>query len=300
VITFVTTRERVQPPPRQQSNVRHDFAALLRSSPWIVMFLMTLFHFCVLSFRGAAHYNYYHHYADKAAMYDWLQAMGFTASGPAATVSGILETLGYIVHGDRSHLADSNVADVFNSIINAISTIVTILVLLLSAALSLRFGKKAVSVAGFALAAVGTLAFYLLEPTDIGGMLALTILIAACYAPTIPLIWAIYADVADYSEWKTGRRFTGVAFATMGFALKSGLALGSSSFLWIMLAFFDYDTRHPETMQAQHGFRTCNGIVTGLLFAICTVLLLVYKLDKRTTLQMADELTERRKQFSPA
>ena len=42
------------------------------------------------------------------------------------------------------------------------------------------------------------------------------------YAPTIPLIWAIFADVADYSEWKTGRRFTGMVFATIGFALKSG------------------------------------------------------------------------------
>ena len=60
------------------------------------------------------------------------------------------------------------------------------------------------------------------------------------YAPTIPLIWAIYADVADYSEWKTGRRFTGIVFATIGFALKSGLALGSFSFLWIMQLGFGY------------------------------------------------------------
>ena len=40
-------------------------------------------------------------------------------------------------------------------------------------------------------------------------MVVLTAFIAIVYAPTIPLTWAIFADVADYSEWKTGRRFTG-------------------------------------------------------------------------------------------
>jgi Na+/melibiose symporter-like transporter len=131
-------------------------------------------------------------------------------------------------------------------------------------------------------------------------MIALTVIVAICYAPTNPLIWAIYADVADYSEWKTGRRFTGIVFATIGFALKSGLALGSSSFLWIMAGFFNYDTKLPDAPQAVQGFRVCSGIVVGLLFAVCTVLLITYKLNKHMTLEMADELAERRKKFEAA
>jgi hypothetical protein len=117
LITFLTTRERIQPPPQQKSDVRMDFAALFRNSPWLVMFIMTLFHFCILSFRGGAWYNYFHYYADKAAMYDWLQGLGLTASAlvpGAAAPGGFLETLGYIVHGNRSDLTGSNVADVFN------------------------------------------------------------------------------------------------------------------------------------------------------------------------------------------
>jgi Na+/melibiose symporter-like transporter len=149
------------------------------------------------------------------------------------------------------------------------------------------------------LAALGTLAFYWLGPADVNGMVALTILIAVCYAPTIPLIWAIYADVADYSEWKTGRRFTGIIFATIGFALKCGLALGSSSFLWIMAGLFNYNTKLPDAPQAVQGYRVCSGIGVGLIFAVCTVLLVVYKLNKRVTLQMADELADRRRQFAP-
>jgi Na+/melibiose symporter-like transporter len=125
-------------------------------------------------------------------------------------------------------------------------------------------------------------------------MVVLTVLIAVFYAPTIPLIWAIYADVADYSEWKTGHRFTGMVFASIGFGLKAGLALGSASFLWIMAGVFHYDTRLPDAAQAVQGYRACSGIVVGLLFAVCTVLLMVYQLDKKLTLQMADELAERR------
>jgi Na+/melibiose symporter-like transporter len=129
-------------------------------------------------------------------------------------------------------------------------------------------------------------------------MVALTMVGSIVYAPTIPLIWAIFADCADYSEWKTGRRFTGMVFATIGFALKAGLALGSAGLLWILAGFFHYDTHLPAAPDAVHGYRVCVGIVVGLMFAICTILLLVYPLNKRTTIQMADELAERRRKFA--
>jgi Na+/melibiose symporter-like transporter len=300
LITFLTTRERIQPPPQQKPDIRQDLAALLRNSPWIVMFAVTLFHFCILSFRGAAWYNYFHYYADKAAMYDWLQSLHLTAPALApgtAASGGLLETLGYIVHGDRSSLADSNVADVFNSIYNMIGTATTILVILMSPGLARRFGKKAVAVVGFGLTAIASAAFYLLRPTDVAGMILMSVVISMCYAPTIPLVWAIFADVADYSEWKTGRRFTGIVFATIVFALKAGLALGSASFLWIMGGLFAYDVKHPELPEAVHGFRVCSGLVVAVLFGICTLLLICYKLNKRVTLYMAGELAERRKHF---
>ena len=301
LITFATTKERIKPQSSQKSSPKEDFVNLLKNNPWKVMFFMTLVHFAILSFRGAALYNYYHHFADKAALYDWVQSLGLTAPAlapGAPTPGGILEWLGYIVHGDKSNLANSNIADVANSIINMIGTGTTMIVIILSPSLAKRFGKKAVAICGFGLASIGTLAFYLLGPTNIIGMVVLTILIAIAYAPTVPLIWAIYADVADYSEWKTGRRFTGIVFATIGFALKGGLALGSSSFLWIMAGLFSYDTQMPDAPQAIAGFRACSGIVVGIMFAICTLLLMAYQINKNMTIQMADELTERRKKFA--
>jgi len=294
LITFATTRERIQPPPQQIPDVKQDFTDLLKNNPWMVMFAMTLFHFCMLSFRGGALYNYYHHYADKAAMFDAVQKLGLTVPAGTPASGGVLELLGYIVHSDRSDLANSNVADVFNSIINMLGTGITIIVIILSPSLAKKFGKKAVAVGGFALSTLSALAFYFLSPTNTAGMIVLTIIGSIFYAPTISLVWAIYADVADYSEWKTGRRFTGIVFATIGFALKTGLALGSSSFLWIMTGLFGYDSKHPDLPAAVEGFRVCSGIGVALLFAICTILLISYKINKRMTTEMADELVRRR------
>jgi Na+/melibiose symporter-like transporter len=297
LITFFSTRERIQPVSKEKTSPKQDFLNLLKNNPWKVMFCMTLVHFSILSFRGGALYNYYHHYADKGALYDWVKQLGLVAP-PGTNSSGILETLGYIVHGDRSNPANSNVADVANSLINMLGTGITIVVILLSPPLAKKFGKKAVATVGFSLASLGSLAFYFLSPTNIWGMAALTALIAIFYAPTIPLIWAIYADVADYSEWKTGHRFTGMVFASIGFGLKAGLALGSASFLWLMAGLFHYNTKLPDAPAAVHGYRVCSGLVVGILFAICTVLLMIYQLNKRVTIQMADELAERRRKLA--
>ena len=298
LITFATTKERIKPVTQTQSSPKEDFANLLKSRPWIVMVAMTFVSFAILSFRGGALYNYYHHYADKAAMFDVVEKLGLTAAplAPGAPApGGILEFLGYVVHGTRDNLANSNVADVFNSVINMLGTATTIAVLVLSPSLSRRYGKKAVAVGGFALSAATGAAFYLLSPSNVVGMILLTILGAAVYAPTIPVIWSMYADVADYSEWQTGRRFTGMVFATIGFSLKAGLAVGSASFLWIMAWLYHYETAVPAADSAVAGYRMCSGILVGLLFAICTVLLVIVELGKERTQQIAAELEARRR-----
>ena len=270
MVTFFSTRERIKPVSEVKASPVQDFKDLLKNAPWMMMFLLTLVHFAILSFRGGALYNYYHHYADRAAMFDMCDHLGLTARASSATSTGstdLLDFIGYRVHGVRSDLANSNIADVFNSIINITGTAVTIVVLLLSPSLARRFGKKAVAVIGFSLTALNSFAFYLLAPTNVVGMFVLTVTGAVIYAPTIPLVWAIFADVADYSEWQTGRRFTGMVFATIGFALKAGLALGSASFLWTMSGLYNYETTRPSTAQAIQGYRACSSSLVGILFA---------------------------------
>ena len=301
VITFATTKERIQPEPKQKSSAKQDFGDLLKNSPWLVMFAMTLIHFAILSLRGGAHYNYYHSYADKAALFDWLHSLGLTAAPLApgtAAPGGMLEWLGYIVHADRATLAGSNVADVANSIINMIDKATIIIVILLSLRLSKKFGKKTVAVTGFALTAIVSAAMYLVAPANIGGMVLVTVLWSVVYAPTIPLIWAMFADVVDYSEWKNHRRATGIIFATICFALKAGLSLGSASLLWL-LGMYGYAANQPQTARTLEGIRLCSSVYVGVLFVLCTVLLALYKINRQLTHQIADELAARRAQRSP-
>jgi Na+/melibiose symporter-like transporter len=294
VATFVTTRERIKPVTTEKHSPREDFVALLKNNPWKVMWAWTLVHFAILTFRGGALYNYYHHYADKAAMYDAVKTFGLVVP-VGLKGNGLLEWLGYIVHGGSDA---ANVADVFNSIVNMLNTGLTMVVILISPALARRFGKRAVAAVGFAFSTVGTLAFYFLSNTNVAGMMALTAFVAVAYAPTIPLTWTMFADVADYSEWKIGRRFTGMVFATIGFALKTGLALGSAGLLWTLQGFFQYNTKLPDAASAVHGYRVCSGLVTGAMFAVCTVLLSCYPLGKAVTIQMATELEERRRRLT--
>jgi Na+/melibiose symporter-like transporter len=295
LITFVTTRERIKPSPTQHSSPKQDFADLLKNAPWIVMFFMTMVHFCILSFRGGALYDYYQHYANKGAMYDFVQKIGLVYPShdllPHNLLAKLADMLGYVTYGTREN---SNAANVFYGLVNMIGTATTILFIILTAGLSKKFGKKAIAATGFGLASLTTLMFYQLKPENTTGMVLLTIATAVVYAPTIALVWAIYADVADYSEWKTGRRFTGIVFATIGFALKTGLAIGTYSVLWIYTALFKYDTKLPEAPEAIQGYHVCSGLVVAGLFAVCTILLFFYPLGKRVTLQMADELAARR------
>ncbi len=299
LVTFLTTRERIKPVAQVRSSPRQDFADLLKNGPWIALFAYTLFHFAMLALRGGAHYNYYHHYADKAAMFDFVEALGLTTANPTVSDS-LADTLGYIVHGTRDSIANSNVADVFNSIVNMIGFGTTIVVIMLSSGLAARYGKRSVAIVCFGLAAINAFALYLLPPTAVWGMAALAATGSLVYAPTCAVMWAMYADAADYSEWQTGRRFTGMVFATIGFALKTGLALGSASLLWLLASFYDYDTRFPDAANAIAGYRAASSIVVGLLFAACTLCLVANKLTKQSTLQMADELARRRREAGVA
>ena len=91
-----------------------------------------------------------------------------------------------------------------------------------------------------------------------------------------------------------------MVFATIGFALKAGLALGSASFLWIMAGFFNYETTVPTAPHALAGYRASAGIVVGLLFGICTLLLIAYRLNKARTIEIANDLAERRQKAALA
>jgi len=303
MVTFLTTKERIQPVSEVKSSPKQDFADLLKNKPWYALIAYTVFNFAMLTYRGGASYNYYHQFADKGAMFNFLAKLGLTtpSAEPSAGFWGGLfdKTLGYIAHGTATNVP-ANVADVFNSIVNMVGTATTILFIILCAGFAKRFGKKAVIFWGFVLGGINSCAYYWLTPESTTAMVVLAALGSIFYAPTIATAWSMYADAADYSEWQTGRRFTGIVFATIGFSLKSGLALGSAVFLWAMSGFWGYDTAQPSAPNAIHGYMVSNSIGVGILFFGAAIAIAFCTLNKSLTIRMSEELNERRRKADAA
>jgi glycoside/pentoside/hexuronide:cation symporter, GPH family len=289
LITFLTTRERIQPDPRQKSDARRDFSTLLRTGPWVAMFVLTLSHFIVLAMRGGTLSYYFQYYVSQDRLYALLDSLGLTHS-----TSYLLNAFGLAVDPARS-----NVASVGFSLFNMSSQFVTVAGVLCSTALSMKFGKKAVALAGFSLTTVFMALFILLPPEAVGSLFLLEYARALAYAPTIPLIWAMFADVVDYSEWKTGRRITGVIYATILFGLKTGLSLGGALAGWL-LSSFGYRANVAQTPEALRGICLIISVVPAVFFGIVIVCLICYRIGKGLNLQIQNELAERRKKFAAA
>jgi glycoside/pentoside/hexuronide:cation symporter, GPH family len=294
VITFLTTRERIQPDAKQKASAKEDFGSLLQNGPWITMFVVTLAHFIVAAMRGGAVVYYFKYYVNQDRMFEVLQSLGLTAATDAAGGWGhsLLSTFGLVVNAQKS-----NVADVGFSMFSMYSQFITVIGVLCATWLSIRFGKKIIVQVGFGLTAIFMTAYILLPPDAIGATFLLEFLRAISFAPTIPLLWAMFADVADYAEWKTGRRTTGVVYSTIIFALKVGLSLGAF-FSGRILEAYGYVANVAQTPKALLGIRLTISIYPALFFFIVVICMFFYKIGKKLNIQIQDELAERRKQFA--
>jgi Na+/melibiose symporter-like transporter len=154
-------------------------------------------------------------------------------------------------------------------------------------------GGKTVAVVGFALMTIVSGLWYLPAPGQVGFMALLTILGGVAYGPTIPVLWSMFADVADYSEWRNGRSATGIVFATICFALKTGLSIGSFLMLQL-LQMYGYVANAEQSAAALHGIRLTSSVHPTIMFAACTALLAIYPIGKQMTHEIAEELAVRR------
>ena len=244
--------------------------------------------------RGGTLYYYFQYYMDKDKLYATLQALGLTGgAGSGGLGQYLLSTFGLIVDADRK-----NVASFGFSLFNMSSQVVTIVGVLCSTWLTIRYGKKAVAITGFSVSTVFMVAFILLPADAVIATLLLEYARVLAYAPTIPLLWAMFADVADYAEWTTGKRITGMIYATILFGLKGGLSLGGAIAGWL-LSSYGYQANAVQTGQALRGIRMTISVYPGIFFLIVIVCLVCYKISKKLNLQIQDELAERRRSFAP-
>jgi len=119
------------------------------------------------------------------------------------------------------------------------------------------------------------------------------------YGFTIPLLWAMMADVADYSEWRNRRRATAVIFSAIIFGLKAGLGIGGAIGGYLLTA-YAYVPNAVQNERALYGIRLAASLYPALAFFLCAVCLYFYRIDKTLELEVSRELTQRRAQFVPS
>ena len=248
MITFASTKERVQPPKKQEVSLKKDLKNLVQNRPWLIMAIVGIVSFIMFALQNLSIAYYFKYYIGKEESVQMF---------------------------------------------NIVSSIALILALPLAKPLAKKFGNKNVFIASSILSGIFFAMLYIPGQNDITMIYAFNILAKVSYAPAVPLLWTMIADTADYSEWKSGRRATGLFFSAATFAQKAGWGIGGALAGWLLFV-FDYDASAEMTETTLTGIRLMVSVFPGVLYAFCAVFLIFYNIDSKTNELMKVELEARR------
>lgn len=283
LITFFTTRERIVPSVGQKSTLKEDLSDLSKNKPWLIMLTLTILVFITLAMKGGSYVYYFNNYVDKEALTLYI-----------SPVLSTLSSLGVNFFGTDPVSAGFG-------LFNAGGIIFMIVGISLSKGLADKYGKRDVYRYGLLIATLFVFIFIFFEPENIMLMFASQILHGFFYGITIPILWAMIADVADYSEWKSNRRATAIIFSAMMVGLKAGLSIGGALVAWI-LGLYGYISKESgipgqEIIQPDSvadGARMLVSVFPSIPFLIGFGLLFFYVIDKKMEIKIETDLKIRR------
>ena len=322
-ITFLTTRERVQPEITDSATGREDLRFILNSLKfhqimlggltslallatgfgadslyWIIGIYLVL---SVLSlvmrvYFGAnqngerQHSTLEQDFGDLLTNRPWMVLFGF----------GLMQLMGAFIRGGailyyfKYYCGDARHAPAFW----VSGSVAAIVGMLLTKKLTSVFGKKTLMIyMNIGVAAI-TAAFMLLGPEQITLMFVLHIAASFIGGPSPVLLWAMYADSADYSEWKNHRRATGIVFAAATFSKKMGCAVGAAV-TGFALDFFQYAAPVNGANQTQSA-TTLNGlcmmmsVLPAAFYMLAAFCLVFYDINESMLHRIENDLRIRR------
>ncbi len=248
IACFLTTRERVTPPPQQKADLRSDVTALVASRPWQVLFAVMVLVLAALTIKGsdgAYYFKYFIH--NERLLPAFLVSNGFAFIAAVAVASFLAKI----------------------------------------------FGKKALFM--FAVGAGGVVigGFWMARPTDIAAIFALQIVSSFIIGFNSPLVFAMFADVADETEWRSGRRNTGLVFASAIFSTKAGWAIGAWMF-GLLLSHFGYVPNAVQTAWALCAVVLATSWLPCALMVAAALLMQFYPLTEAQMVRIESDLKNRR------
>ena len=288
LITFFTTKERIIPKLEQKSSVKEDLVDLFKNKPWVIMLTLTTLVFVTLALKGGSYVYYFKNYLDGDRLTNFI-----------SPILDFLSGIGVNFFGEDPISAGFG-------LFNAGGIIFMIVGIGLSKKLADKYGKRDVFNLFLFISTLFIISFYFFNPESVELMFVSQIFHGFFYGITIPILWAMIADVADFSEWKNNRRATAIIFSAMMVGLKGGLTIGGSLVTWI-LGNYGYVTKEaaensgitteliikPES--AILGTKMLVSIYPAIPFLIGCGLLFFYEINKKMEIKIEAELIERRK-----
>jgi sugar (glycoside-pentoside-hexuronide) transporter len=166
-----------------------------------------------------------------------------------------------------------------------------------STALTKRMGKRNLFFWSMLLTGILCIALYFLPASATVPIISLEVVRQFVYGCSGPVLWSMMGDVADFGEWKTGRRATGTVTAAVVFALWIGLALGGAIAGWL-ISLYGYQPNVAQTDHALLGIRLIASVWSGAAFLAAAVCLLFYGITMKLNMTISHDLSERRKGYS--
>ncbi|NLD24339.1 MAG: MFS transporter [Bacteroidales bacterium] len=258
-LTFGLTRERVKP-IRTQSKASEDLKDLMRNKPWWLLLGAGVAALIFNSIRDGATVYYFKYYIQEESI---------------------------------SNISLFNFSFVLSGLYLAIGQIANLVGVILSAPLSNKIGKKNTYIGSMAIATILSVIFFWISKENLIWIFIFQVLISICAGSIFPLLWSMYADCADYSEYKTGNRATGLIFSSSSMSQKLGWAIGSALTGWLLSYFgFQANTaQNPETIQ---GIKMFMSLLPAIGTVLSVILISLYPLSEKKMRKISIALERRR------
>ena len=237
--------------------------------------------FITLAMKGGSFVYYFENYVDKNSLEDFLQP-----------ILNVLSVIGL------NFFEEDPVSAGFG-IFNAGGVIFMIVGITLSKRFADRYGKRDVFGVSLFISTIFIAIFFLYDSKSVFLMFSTQVLHGFFYGITIPLLWAMIADVADYSEWKNDRRATAIIFSAMMVGIKGGLSIGSA-FVTFVLSIYNYSAIENSNIlsgqveSAVQGIKMLVSIFPSVPFFISVLLLFFYEINKNIESKIEKDLKEKR------
>ncbi len=262
-IAFFSSRERVQPPKGQKTPFKQDLIDLATNKPWLLIGIATVLQLIFLCMRGGSTFFYFRYFVKDQELMLFGNALSVSYSRlfSAFTMSG---------------------------------TALTIIGAIVTTPISKIFGKSMTYAVFLGIAGISSGLIIFAGSQDVAFIFILNLIASFSVGPVSVLQWAIYADAADYSEWKKNRRATGLVMSASLFMLKLGIALGATANAWILAA-YGYQPNQEQTEMGLLGIRMVMTVYPAIFALVGMVLMFFYPLGKKEMERVELDLIERRR-----